>query len=262
MAGLQLGRQARAATGRRFMPAKGVVGISKTKSAKPARVTIPTEDRTDNSFSKLLKAAGHVRTKDQPRTIEFQVKWLVHYLGQLTCDEHLPAETPAMFVLDLVTVLEWLTAINSQENVNRRDYPQNFKASLKALCSDDGLSFIHNAAVAAGLFTKPATKPVYNSLSEAVEEIGRLRRIIKEKDAIIEEKDAIIKDRDAEIEELMNGLCDSLASTNLDAQDDGEDGSSFTTEDTDGDLDEEGSSFPTEDTGFSPLLLMGALMEE
>jgi hypothetical protein len=165
-----------------------------------------------------------------------------------------------VLVLDLITVLKWLTAINSQENVNRRDYPQNFKESLKALCSDDGISFIHNAAVAAGLFTNPATKPVYNSLSEAVEEIGRLRRIIKEKDAIIEEKDAIIKDRDAEIEELMNGLCDSLANTNLDAQDDGdldnfldEEGSSFTTEDTDGDLDEEGGSFTTADTGFFSL---------
>ena len=39
-----------------------------------------------------------------------------------------------------------------------------------------------------------------------------------------------------------------------------EEGGSFTTEDTDGDLDEEGGSFTTEDTGFSslpPLLSWG-----
>ena len=209
-AGLQLGRRARGgncAAGRR------PVGIAKIKSS---REKIATEDRTDNCFCKLLKALGHVRAKDQPRTIKLQVEWLVNYLEKLSWED-----LPAVLLMDLITVLEWLNTINSQANVNRRDYPLEFKASLKALCSDEGISFVHDAAVAAGLFTKPATKPVYNSLGEVVEEIDRLK--------------SIIKARDAEIEALKNRPYVNLANTNLDTQ-------------HVGDLDEEGGSFTTEDT--------------
>ena len=190
------------------------MGIAKVKSP---REKIATEDRTDNSFCKLLKAVGHVRAKDQPRTIKLQVELLVDYLGKLSS-----ADLPSVLMNHLITVLEWLSTINSQTNVNRRDYPQEFKVSLKALCSDEGISFVHDAAVAAGLFTKPATKPVYNSLGEVVEEIDRLK--------------SIIKARDAEIEALKNRPYVNLANTNLDTQ-------------HVGDLDEEGGSFTTEDTG-------------
>ena len=107
------------------------------------------------------------------------------------------------------------------------------RRSLKALCSNEGISFVQDAAVAAGLFTKPATKPVYNSLGEAVEEINRLQ--------------SIIKARDAEIEALKNRPYVNLANTNLDTQDDG-------------DLDEAGGSFTTEDTGALSFAEMQAQM--
>ena len=182
------------------------------------RRQIASEDRTDNCFCKLLKAVGHVRAKDQPRTIKLQVELLVDYLGKLSWED-----LPAVLVFHLINVLEWLNTINSQVNVNRRDYPLEFKESLKALCSDEGIFFVQKAAVAAGLFTKPATKPVYKSLGEAVEEIERLKSIIKAKDA--------------EIEALKNPPYVNLANTNLDTQ-------------HDGDLDEAGGSFTTEDTGM------------
>eukprot|EP00321_Phaeocystis_globosa_P000020 CAMPEP_0118828598 /NCGR_PEP_ID=MMETSP1162-20130426/19000_1 /TAXON_ID=33656 /ORGANISM="Phaeocystis Sp, Strain CCMP2710" /LENGTH=230 /DNA_ID=CAMNT_0006759627 /DNA_START=57 /DNA_END=749 /DNA_ORIENTATION=+ len=201
------------------------VGIVKIKSS---REKIASEDRTDNSFCKLLKAVGHVRTKDQPRTIKLQVELLVDYLGKLSLEDF-----PSMLVSHLITVLEWLNTINSQTNVNRRDYPLEFKVSLKALCSDEGISSVHDAAVAAGLFTKPAAKPVYKSLREAVEEIERLKSIIKAKDA--------------EIEALKNPPYVNLANTNLDTQ-------------HDGDLDEAGGSFTTEDTGALSFAEMQALM--
>ena len=221
-AGLQLGRtrgnRGRVAAGR-------LVGIAKVKSP---REKIATEDRTDNSLCKLLKAVGHVRVKDQPRTIKLQVELLVDYLGKISLED-----LASVLVFDFITVLEWLNTINSQTNVNRRNYPLEFKVSLKALCSDEGISSVHDAAVAAGLFTKPDTKPVYKSLSEAMEEIDRLK--------------GIIKARDAEIEALKNPPYVNLANTNLDTQ-------------HDGDLDEAGGSFTTEDTGALSFGEMQALM--
>ena len=136
-------------------------------------------------------------------------------------------------------------AINSQANVNRREYPLEFKASVKSLCSNESISFVHDAAVTAGLFTKPATKPVYNSLGEAMEEIGRLQRIIQD-------KDGTIKDKDEEIEALNIRIEMCPIVINLDAQH--------------GDLDEEGGSFTRPKRHrrdlFSTTAELQALMDE
>jgi len=129
------------------------------------RVKISSVDRQDNNMEKLMKAVGHKRTKNQDRSQKFKVNFLVNNFRKLRFANPNDSEFMQAFRI----VLNELKALNAQVNLNRAAYSDEFKSSIKILCSDQGISILKAAAESAGLLIKPITKP-NRTLEEALEE--------------------------------------------------------------------------------------------
>ena len=126
-----------------------------TTFKRTTRVKILSVDRQDNNMEKLMKAVGHKRTKNQDRSQKFKVNFLVNNFRKLRFANPNDSEFMQAFRI----VLNELKALNAQVNLNRAAYSDEFKSSIKILCSDQGISILKAAAESAGLLIKPITQP-------------------------------------------------------------------------------------------------------
>ena len=101
-----------------------------TGISKPKRKVIPTQDRTDNNFDKILKGVGHVRTKNHSRCMHYKMELMVYYLEQLRFPDQASEVGKAYHI-----VYEKLKNLLSLGNVKRSSYNQEFKWALKILVS-------------------------------------------------------------------------------------------------------------------------------
>lgn len=224
--GSTLGCTARTSTRRDCMSSTSrAISKSKPTSKSKLREKIESPDRMDNNFDKLLHTVGYLRTKHESRKVKIKVNYLVDAFGKLRFANHPPGFMPAFRI-----VLQELTTLNAQANLNRAQYTIEFKSSVQTLLSDQGIFILKAAAESANLFIKPNAQPI-RSREEAEEEVKSLKRALKKKDEQLKEKDEHLK-AIVKANSFMN-----LANLQL------------------GDPDED-ASFTTEDTGMvSPLAL-------
>lgn len=163
--------------------------------AKPPRAKMNPEDRTDNHLSAIMQAMGYRRVKGSSRSVSTRVRWLVQHTG-LLCEHLSEAGMTAGFSQDLNVLHCGLQELSEQVDVRRRAYAEDWKDALKSLITPEGDAFLRTASLAAGFYANPPGQvPTFGTMEEAMQEIARLRRVIKRKNK--EARRFTIEDTDA-----------------------------------------------------------------
>ena len=127
---------------------KGKPRPSSVGIVKPRRPHYGSTDRPDNCIAKLLKAMGYVRRKNSSEMSRRRVT--ATYQMLLTYFQHLQiADWDSELAAELKVVWRMVAYRLSQPTMARCWYTPEFKAALKVLVSEDGLSFIRDACPSA-----------------------------------------------------------------------------------------------------------------